>query len=225
MFGKMKTTTSIWYIQPPQNNPALSLLDVTKRTLVVGDFNAHFHEVGYKNINEEGKTMEDFILANNVELLYEKKDTPTYLHYNGSTTNPDLTLASPDTAALASRNIINDPGCGHRMIITTVNFRTTPRTFSNNTHYVQGFKKAKWHKYRKELGSKISEVQFEFQSEAPYKNYEKLCNLILCTAKQCIPKGKIPKYKPFWSALLTRLKNEREIARKKAEILKEPKDV
>jgi hypothetical protein len=95
--------------------------------------------------------MEDFISANNVELLYGKEDPPTYLHYNGSTTNPNLTLASPDIASLASRNIIDDPGCGHRMIITTVNFKTTPRTFNNNPHYVWNFKKAKWYKYRKEL--------------------------------------------------------------------------
>jgi hypothetical protein len=47
--------------------------------------------------------MEDFISANNFELLY---DPPTYLHYNGSTTNPYLTLASPDTAPLASRKIM-----------------------------------------------------------------------------------------------------------------------
>jgi hypothetical protein len=61
--------------------------------------------------------MEDFISANNVELLYEKEDPPTYLHYNGSTTSPNLMLASPDIAALASRNIIDAPGCGHKMII------------------------------------------------------------------------------------------------------------
>jgi hypothetical protein len=136
---------------PPQNNPALSLLDVSKQTLIVGDFNAHFHDVGYKNINEARKTMKDFISANNVELLYGNEDPATCLHYNGSTTNPDLTLASSDIAALVSRNITDDSGCGHRMIITTVNFKTTPRTFSNNPHYVQNFKKAKWHKYRKEL--------------------------------------------------------------------------
>jgi hypothetical protein len=65
---------------PPQNNLVLSLLDVTKRTLIVGNFNAHFHDVGYKNINEAGKMIEDFISANNDELLYEKGDPPTYLH-------------------------------------------------------------------------------------------------------------------------------------------------
>jgi hypothetical protein len=60
-------------------------------------------------------------------------------------------LASPDIDALASRNITDDPGCGHRMIITTVNFKTTPKTCNKNPHYVRNFKRAKWHKYRKEL--------------------------------------------------------------------------
>jgi hypothetical protein len=48
---------------PLQNNPALSLLDVTKRTLIVGDFNAHFHDVGYKNINEARTKVGRFYLG------------------------------------------------------------------------------------------------------------------------------------------------------------------
>jgi hypothetical protein len=71
------------------------------------------------------------ILSQQIMLNYfmKRKTPPTYLHYNGSTKNPGLTLAS-DTAALASRNIIDDPGCVHRMIITTVNFKTTPLIMS-----------------------------------------------------------------------------------------------
>jgi hypothetical protein len=76
---------------PPQNNPALSLLHVTKRTLV-GDFNAHFHDVGYKNINEAGKMMEDFISANNVELLYEKED-PLPLHISITMALPQIHIS------------------------------------------------------------------------------------------------------------------------------------
>jgi hypothetical protein len=49
--------------------------------------------------------MEEFISANNVQLFYGTEDPPTYLHYNGSTTNPELTLASPDIAEL-SREIL-----------------------------------------------------------------------------------------------------------------------
>jgi hypothetical protein len=45
----------------PQNNPALTFIDVSRQTIVVGDFNAHFHDVRYKNVNEAGKAMEDLI--------------------------------------------------------------------------------------------------------------------------------------------------------------------
>jgi hypothetical protein len=110
MFGKMKTMSKHMVYTPPSKPPCSELLDVSKRILAVGDLNAHFYDVGYKNINEAGKMMEDFISANNVELLYEMEDLPTYLHYNGSITNRDLTLASPDIAALVLRNIIDDTG-------------------------------------------------------------------------------------------------------------------
>jgi hypothetical protein len=55
------------------------------------------------------KTIKDFILTNNIDLLYDKEDIPTYLHYNGSITNPDFTLQSLDTAILATRKITDDP--------------------------------------------------------------------------------------------------------------------
>lgn len=47
---------------------------------------------------------------------------------------------------------------------------------------------------------------------------------ILYTARVHIPKGVIPKYKSFWSDLLTKLKNDTGKARKK-ELPKEPKDI
>jgi hypothetical protein len=56
---------------PPQNNPSLSLLGVSKQTLVVGDFNTHFHDVGYKNINEAGKRWK--ILSRQIMLNYFMK--------------------------------------------------------------------------------------------------------------------------------------------------------
>jgi hypothetical protein len=41
---------------------------------------------------KHGKTLEDFT-SNNIESLYEKKDTPSFLNYNGSTTKSALILA------------------------------------------------------------------------------------------------------------------------------------
>ncbi|GFV29095.1 hypothetical protein TNCV_4601271 [Trichonephila clavipes] len=52
----------------------------------------------YSDLNSAGKVMEDLLIADQMELLYNDSDIPTYLHYNGNGTNPDLTLASADIA-------------------------------------------------------------------------------------------------------------------------------
>ncbi|GFV31704.1 putative RNA-directed DNA polymerase from transposon X-element [Trichonephila clavipes] len=54
--------------------------------------------------------MEDLLIADQMELLYNDSDIPTYLHYNGNGTNPDLTLASADIADDVEREVIYDPG-------------------------------------------------------------------------------------------------------------------
>ncbi|GFS96119.1 hypothetical protein TNCV_2709891, partial [Trichonephila clavipes] len=41
-----------------------------------------------------------------MELLYNDSDIPTYLHYNGNGTNPDLTLASADIADDVERELL-----------------------------------------------------------------------------------------------------------------------
>lgn len=51
--------------------------------------------------------MEDFISANNVELLYVNEDPLLYLLYGESNTNLDLTLASIDITELALRKMID----------------------------------------------------------------------------------------------------------------------
>ncbi|GFX23477.1 uncharacterized protein TNCV_3769531 [Trichonephila clavipes] len=87
--------------------------------------------------------MEDLLIADQMELLYNDSDIPTYLHYNGNGTNPDLTLASADIADDVEREVIYDPGSGHRMIITGIGFDTSnysKRPFRNRWN----FAKADW---------------------------------------------------------------------------------
>ncbi|GFW71054.1 probable RNA-directed DNA polymerase from transposon BS [Trichonephila clavipes] len=89
--------------------------------------------------------MEDLLIADQMELLYNDSDIPTYLHYNGNGTNPDLTLASADIADDVEREVICDPGSGHRMIITGIGFDTSnssKRPFRNRWN----FAKADWGK-------------------------------------------------------------------------------
>lgn len=77
------------------SNTNLDILDVTTKTIILEDFNAHVQEWGYQDKNQVRHTIIEFLMSKIVELLY-KYDTPTYLHYNGSTTNPDVNLVSSD---------------------------------------------------------------------------------------------------------------------------------
>jgi hypothetical protein len=57
-------------------------------------------------------------------------------------------LASPDVPECATRKVIEDTGCGHRMIITTINFRIKPRTLNGKPLNARYFKRAKWQRYK-----------------------------------------------------------------------------
>jgi hypothetical protein len=64
---------------PTPSNQSFQFIKHLRWTLVFGDFSPHFHGIGYKNINEARKKMEDFVSANNSEVFYKTEDTCTYL--------------------------------------------------------------------------------------------------------------------------------------------------
>jgi hypothetical protein len=101
------------------------------------------------------------------------------------------------------------------MVTTTINFQTKPRTFSNKWLDV---KKAKWHKYG-ELNSKISDVHFNFQDETD--NCEKLYTSFFLLQNNIYLRVNVQNISIFGQVSW----QEREIARKKAELSKGPNDV
>ncbi|GFT98723.1 probable RNA-directed DNA polymerase from transposon BS [Trichonephila clavipes] len=123
---KRKRHFKVYGCYSPPGNTKLdfSLLTFTSKTILCGDFNAHSKRWNYSDLYSAGKVMEDLLIADQMELLYNDSDIPTYLHYNGNGTNPDLTLASADIADDVEREFIYDPGSGHRMIITGIGFDT-----------------------------------------------------------------------------------------------------
>jgi hypothetical protein len=84
----------------------------------VGDFNAASPNWDYTYKNAPGKAAEEFLGANTVELLYNPKDPPTYLHYNGHATNPDLSIVSMNLANLSTCIVAEDMDSDHRAVIT-----------------------------------------------------------------------------------------------------------
>ncbi|GFT48728.1 probable RNA-directed DNA polymerase from transposon BS [Trichonephila clavipes] len=148
---KLKRHFKVYGCYSPPGNTKLdfSLLTFTSKTILCGDFNAHSKRWNYSDLNSAGKVIEDLLIADQMELLYNDSDIPTYLHYNGNGTNPDLTLASADIADDVEREVICDPGSGHCMIITGIGFDTkkssTARFIaeqSKNPEDVQNWKKS-----------------------------------------------------------------------------------
>ncbi|GFQ77842.1 hypothetical protein TNCT_43801 [Trichonephila clavata] len=84
--------------------------------------------------------MEDLLNCDKLKLLHEF-DIPTYLHYNDTGTNSDLTFASEDISDVVEREVIYDPGSGHRMIVTTFNFNTK-KSLENSVRHRWNFTKA-----------------------------------------------------------------------------------
>ncbi|GIX71338.1 uncharacterized protein LOC103523941 [Caerostris extrusa] len=78
--------------------------------------------MGYNDTNHSGKEVEDSRNISNLELIYNCNDPHTFLHYNGTKSNPDLLLASADLSQSTKRSVLEDPGSGHREILAEISF-------------------------------------------------------------------------------------------------------
>ena len=212
---KNKERFRIYFIyNPPNNKLDLNSIVITQKTIVVGDFNGHSQTWGYENSNEIGNTIEDWIISNELELIFDSKQTGTYMHHNGKTFNPDLLMVSSNIANKTQRLVKDSLGSDHRVIIA--NIKLGKRTIKSKCEKSWNFKRAYWKEYTKELEEKLPNI-IQIETNSPDNINNKICKTLIETAKKFIPRGKIKKYKPFWSKELQQLKTEREKARLKAE--------
>ena len=86
------------------------------------------------------------------------------------------------------------------------------------------FQKAHWAKYTQDVEEQAVHILNQ-NTNTVEDLHEKLCNVIINSAKKWIPKGKITKYRSFWSKEFSTLKKERNKARRKAERSKQSHDV
>ncbi|GFU36006.1 hypothetical protein NPIL_254471 [Nephila pilipes] len=80
----------------PYNYPEFSYVNHGKHTIFVGDFNTHSPMWCYSDINEARERVQEFLSSSTFELVNNKEDPYTYLHYNGSSYMPDLLMATAD---------------------------------------------------------------------------------------------------------------------------------
>ena len=80
-----------------RNSPNFEYLNITNKSILIGDFNADSPTWGYSDINAAGREIKNLLHTKPVELIFKKDDPGTFLHYNGYMTSPDLLIVSSDT--------------------------------------------------------------------------------------------------------------------------------
>ena len=200
---------------PPDTTTELPLLyDITRRTILAGDFNAHMPELGYDRYNNMGREIEALCNGKPINLLQSKQTLPTCLHRrHGTTSRPDLTLISTDLLSDTEIKVLDDIGSDHLPILTTVTLcksskpKTPRRTFWN-------FKKANWIEFRRITDADLEKID---QTETIEKIFSSICEIILKAAKKTIPRGNRKKFKPYWTREIGNAVKLRRKARKKVE--------
>lgn len=198
----------------------MDIIDIDRKTIVIGDFNAHSQRWGYKDKNPAGDAVEDFLCAKNLELVFNKEDHSTFIHYNGSSSNPDLLMVSTDIANNTCRTVIEDCGSGHRMVLAKISIPTkSANRPCSKTSW--NFRKANWISFRKSLECSLDQNEINF-NQHPDKIITTINNIIINTAKKYIPRGKQRGYRCFWNDSLTELKKNRDELRDRAQISNNP---
>ncbi|GFY39153.1 hypothetical protein TNIN_208051 [Trichonephila inaurata madagascariensis] len=123
------------------------------------------------------------------ELVYQDSDTHSFLHYNGTHNNLNLTLVTTSISEDAYREVFYDPGSCHRITITTFSSQEKCIDFRENTRS-RNFKKSNWIFFTQDLKS-----QFESKETMAERGVDSLLHnfveIIINSAKRLISKRKI----------------------------------
>src|SRR5688572_6751693 len=93
-----------------------------KRSILVGDFNAHNKAWGDSETNKRGKFVEEILTENNLVVLNTGQATHITSNQSNSNSVIDLSISSQDIALNARHNVTNsNMGSDHYATITTVN--------------------------------------------------------------------------------------------------------
>ena len=108
-------------------------------TVVIGDFNAASPSRSYNYYNHAESTVEEFFNSQKLELLYNPEVKKTFLHYSGSTTNPDLAMVSSDIYENSQKAALEDLGSGYRAVLVPILLKVS--TNKPNTQVMWKFEK------------------------------------------------------------------------------------
>ena len=161
-----------------------------KASLIIGDFNSHSSTWGYHDTNSNGEKVEEWALNNNLGLLYNSKDKPTFHSARWKRGyNPDLAFVSADHLASFERHIL-DPIPKSQHCPVAIDLR--PIIKHRESHHLPrfNFRKAKWESFTKELDQGIIDIS------ATHISYQEFQDLVWKISKANIPRGCRKQYIP-----------------------------
>ena len=151
--------------------------------VVIGDFNSHGVEWGYRSTDENGRLVEQWSETNQLSLVHDAKQPKSFNSKRWQQGyNPDLAFVSYSIAHLAEKDVMDAiPKTQHRPISIKLNAAIRPRNVPFRRRYNP--KKAKWQNYAEEVDNGIANI-----NPVP-ENYEKFVNLVRRSSNKTIPRG------------------------------------
>lgn len=192
--GNMKVTNV--YKAPTANWPPNILKTFPHPAVYAGDFNSHHSEWRYSSNNVHGESLITWADAGELHLVHDAKDRGTFWsRAHRREYNPDLCFVSSNSEGqplTVTKNILPTfPNSQHRPVILEVGvsvpiITSTPRPRWN-------FRKADWETFKVKMDAAIRFVPPQ------QENYERFVNLVIATAKGCVPRGYRKEYIPCWN--------------------------
>ena len=198
MWKKGNNFTIYAIYNPPNNKPDFTSLHVTSKTVIIGDFSAHSPKRGYNDTNVAGKELEDLLNTSDLELIHNDTDPPTYFHFNGAQTTPDLLLVSSGISEKTKRIILDDSGSEHKPVIAKITLTRQQMILDSYIRTSWNFEKAKWGSFIHMLEINLHQERIDF-SHYTDKIGKVINSIIINCAKACIPRGRVKRYKCFWT--------------------------
>ena len=180
----------------------------------MGDFYSHSQSWGYDHIDARGEEIEAWQDNNNLTLINQPYDTPTFYSRCWHTTStPDIALCTEDLHSITMREVGDQlGGSDHILAYLTLEARTVQTSTLPRCNY----KKSSLPLYRNRTSFLTNSIQvYDRDMNIVIKE---LNNYVIQAAKEYIPKGARKDYKPYWNEDLNNKHNELTTARNLADV-------
>ena len=161
-----------------------------KPQIIMGDFNSHSTQWGYKDSNKDGDLVEDWMDSNQLSLIHDPK-LPSSFHSARWKPgyNPDLVIVTSNIADLCQK-IVTDPipASQHWSIGIQVNAAVRPTSVPFRRRF--NCQKADWTDFSEELERKIEHIT------PVSSNYDWFVLLVKKSARKHISRGCREQYIP-----------------------------